>query len=371
MNSIKRIVLLGGGHAHVEVLRRFRMESPSNTHITLISPQRHTAYSGMMPGLVAGHYHWDECHIDLIALCGQGIRFQMTAARHIDPLRKSVLCDDGVAYPYDLLSIDVGSTSAVESIAGARQIGIPVRPVDLFLHEVERLVGRTVNDSVKTVAIVGGGAAGVELCLALRHRVGAGNPSIEFHLVSSLRRVLDGHNFVARACMRAQLRRNCVQVHLNKDVTSVEEDHLHLRDGTTLKFDAVVWATGAAAPAWLRASGLSLDARGFILTDEHLRSVSHPDVFAAGDVGSMRARAYPKSGVYAVRQGPPLAENLRRASLDQTLVRYIPQRRALALISTGARHAIASWGILAWSGKWVWRWKDSIDRKFMSRYRDA
>ena len=336
-----------------------------NVEVTLMSPRQHTAYSGMLPGWVAGHYRREECHIDLSALCGSAIRFCMSAARHADPVRKRVSSEDGSGHSYDLLSVDVGSESAVDAIRGAGEMGIRVRPVESFLQQVERLAELAARGEVGRIAVVGGGAAGVELCLALRHRIG--QSSTEFHLVSSSNRALDGHNFIARALIRTRLAQ--VRVHLNKHVTSVTEGRLHFRDGTALDAGVVIWATGAAAPSWLLPSGLALDPRGFILVDEHLRSVSHPEVFAAGDVASMQGRPYPKSGVYAVRQGPPLAENLRRTLQGQPLLRYSPQRRTLALISTGPRHAIASWGALAWSGAWVWDWKDGIDRRFMDRYR--
>jgi selenide, water dikinase len=146
---------------------------------------------------------------------------------------------------------------------------------------------------------------------------------------------------------------------------------LFLGDGERLAFDEVVWVTGAAAPAWPRASGLQTDGAGFIAVDAHLQSLSHPGVFAAGDIASMLDTPRPKSGVYAVRQGPPLAENLRRALRGEPLVTYHPQPRALALISAGDRYAVASYGPFTLSGAWVWRWKDRIDSAFMQRYRIA
>ncbi|MFN0316327.1 MAG: FAD-dependent oxidoreductase [Burkholderiales bacterium] len=364
--SPRQVLLLGGGHAHVEVLRRFRMAPVRGAGITLISPHQHATYSGMLPGWVAGHYKRAECCIDLAALCGPGIRLHGSAARHIDAARKRVLCEDGSEHSYDLLSVDVGSVSALDGIVGAGEAGVRVKPME-FGH-VEDLAGRMARGEARRIVIVGGGAAGVELCLALRHRTGRGKVHPEFHLVIASNTMLEGHNLIARMLVRRSLAQ--VRVHLGKQVVRATERSLHFLGGGTLEFDALIWATGAAAPAWLATSGLMLDARGFILVDEHLQSVSHASVFAAGDVASMRHHTIPKSGVYAVRQGPLLAENLRRALHGQTLQRYTPQARALALISTGPRHAIAAWGPLAWSGAWVWRWKDAIDRRFVERYRE-
>jgi selenide,water dikinase len=135
-----------------------------------------------------------------------------------------------------------------------------------------------------------------------------------------------------------------------------------------IEADAIVWATGAGAPALLAASALARDAAGFVTVGETLQSTSHANVFAAGVVATMVGHPRPRSGVYAVRQGPPLAHNLRAAVIGAALVRYIPQRRALAIITTGGRHAVATRGDWALAGGWVWRWKDWIDRRFMARY---
>ena len=128
--------------------------------------------------------------------------------------------------------------------------------------------------------------------------------------------------------------------------------------------------TGAGAPAWLAGSGLALDRDGFVRVAQNLQSVSHPTVFAAGDVAAY-AHPRPKSGVFAVRAGPPLADNLRRAANGEALSEWQPQKRALYLVATGGRHALGAWGPFGWWGGWVWHWKDRIDRAFMRRFGNA
>jgi len=132
--------------------------------------------------------------------------------------------------------------------------------------------------------------------------------------------------------------------------------------------DLIVWATGAAAVPWVGQSGLACDDRGFAAVNDGLQSPSHPFVFAAGDVAAMTNRPVPKAGVFAVRQGPVLAANLRSYLAGEPLRPFRPQPRYLSLMSTGDGHAIASWAGLAWQGRWVWAWKDRIDRAFMRRY---
>ena len=159
-----------------------------------------------------------------------------------------------------------------------------------------------------------------------------------------------------------------VVLHFDSPAVAVEPGAVVVAHGRRIAADRIVWAVAAAAQPWLAASGLACDARGFVRVDEALRSPSHPFVFAAGDCATQAQHPRPKSGVFAVRQGPPLAGNLRRVARGAPTTAYIPQRRALALITTGGRHAIASWGPFVAQGSWVWRWKDRIDRRFMAKY---
>lgn len=365
MPSARNIVLIGGGHAHVEVVRQVRLRVP-DARVTLISPYRHTLYSGMLPGLVAGHYALDQCRIDLAALCGDAVRLMQTRAQHIDTSARFVRCESGGEYPYDVLSIDVGSTSAVDAIDGASCAGVKVKPAEPFLQAVERL---TTKASRRRLVIVGGGVAGIEICLALAHQAHRSGAPLQSHLVTSSAQLAEYLGPLARYLLLRELRRWGVVVHVRKEVSHVADHQLRFRGGGELAFDELIWATGATAPSWIRGSGLDLDARGFIRVDAQLRSTSHADVFAAGDVAAVTSWNLPKSGVHAVRQGSILAHNLLAVHAGQTLSTYRPRPISLALISTGRRHAVASWGSLAFSGSWVWRWKDRIDQRFLRRYR--
>lgn len=363
---MKRLVLAGGGHAHVEVLRRFGVERPADAELVLVSPHAGTPYSGMLPGLVAGHYTRDECHIDLAPLARQaGARFVRTSVIGLDARGRCLALADGTRIDYDLLSLDTGSVPPVAAVEGAREHGIAVKPVDRFLDACNRL-DAAARAGAMTIAVVGGGAGGVELLLSLRHRLGASGAA-RFTLVTR-GELLSDHAPSVRRRLRRWLDHGAVQVVTGRGVVAVDADGLVLDDGSRIPAGWVVWVTGAVGPAWLDGSGLALDDRGFVLVDETLRAVSDPRVFAAGDVASMRDAPRPKAGVYAVRQGPGLADNLARALGGGSPRTLQLQRRALALIGTGGRHAIASWGPFAWEGRWVWRWKEAIDRKFMERY---
>jgi selenide,water dikinase len=368
---VKRVVLLGGGHSHIEVVRRCGAQPVPNAEITLVDAERFATYSGMLPGLIAGHYDFNDCHIDLARLAQRaGVRFVQSRARGIDTPRRQLELGDGGHLDYDLLSIDVGSTPPTAGIPGAADHAITVKPFAAFAQHWDRLIARARAGRLQKIVAVGGGAASVEVLLAMQYRLAqltAAGP-VEFALVTDARCVLPDHNAGTRAAIERLLSERGIALHLHVRVARVEPAAVVLSDAKRIAADAIIWATGAGAPTWLLDTGLAVDARGFIAIDEHLSSVSHADVFAAGDCATMAGHNYPKSGVYAVRQGPLLAENLHRALSGRPLANYRPQRLALSLISAGNRYAIASYGPFALAGAWVWRWKNHIDRKFVKQY---
>jgi selenide,water dikinase len=376
---VKDLVLLGGGHSHLAVLRRFGMRPLQGVRLTLVTRDVHTAYSGMLPGFIAGHYSYDDCHIDLRPLTHfAGARLYHAAATGLDLDGRRVLCDGRPAVPFDLLSIDTGSVPAAEDVPGASRYGLPVKPVERFLRSWEAVVERTRQAPEELrIGVVGGGAGGIELALSAQHRLrclrqesGRSPDDLRFHLVTDLPVILPTHNARARNKFRRILERHNVRVHVGSRVVRVEPDRVVCVRGQEIPHDVLFWVTNAAAPPWIRESGLATDESGFVQVDAHLQSLSHPGVFAAGDVAAMVESPRPKSGVFAVRQGPPLAENLRRAAQGQRLKPFRPQKQFLSLIGTGDRYAVASRARWSVEGQWVWRLKDWIDRRFMARYNE-
>jgi selenide,water dikinase len=246
-------------------------------------------------------------------------------------------------------------------------LGVSVKPVGVFLDAWQAVAdGRAAQ--IRRIAVVGAGAGGVELAFSMRARLRRAGRDTAVTLYGEAPDLLPSHAPAARLRIRAALEARGIGMVFGHRVERVLNDGLRLSDGSTAEAQWIVWATGAAAPSWLRSSGLALDAAGFIAVDACLRSVSHPAVFAAGDVATVSNHVRPKSGVYAVRQGPPLAANLLRALAGAAPQPFRPQKRTLALLSTGDGEAIASWGPFAAGGAWAWRWKDRIDRGFMGRY---
>ena len=372
---VKDLVLVGGGHSHVAVLKRFGMKPVPGVRLTLICRDVHTPYSGMLPGFVAGHYSFDETHIDLGALSRfANARFFHSDVSGLDLTEKRVLCDNRPSIPYDLLSINIGSAPRTADVPGATETAVPVKPINRFLERWEALRHRAMTHSGKLrVAVVGGGAGGVEILLAIQHRLRAERGAaeeIEYHLFSGTETILPTHNETVRKTFAQVLKDRGVTVHTGQAVVEVTPGHLRTKDGQTIDADEILWVTAAGAAPWPAKAGLATDAAGFIAVGDTLQSTSHDTVFAAGDIASMVNYPRPKSGVFAVRQGPPLAKNLRRALLSQPLKPFAPQKRFLGLISTGDKYAVASRSNWSFKGKYVWRWKDWIDQRFMRKFNE-
>ena len=366
------LVLIGGGHSHLFVLRHLAMHAPPGLRVTLVTRDLHTPYSGMLPGFVAGHYRHEQAHIDLQPLARRaGIRVIHAEVRAIDTAAGQVLIDGRPPLDYDLLSINIGSRPATPP--GALDSGqLAVKPVDRFIRDWQRLEqDLAAIEGPLQLAIVGGGAGGVELALSLDYRcrqLAALQDRLRISIVTDQDRLLPGHNARVRRIFEDLLDKRGIEVRYQFTAAGSTADGLRSATGAELEADRVIWVTHASAPEWLRDSGLQLDANGFVAVSPALQSLSHENVFAAGDIAAVVAYPRPKSGVFAVRQGLPLAKNLVRVARGQALRAFKPQRQFLSLISTGERYAVASRGGWALQGRWCWWLKDWIDRRFMRRF---
>ena len=375
---VKDVVLVGAGHSHVTVLRMFGMKPVPGVRLTLISREVHTPYSGMLPGLIAGHYSFDDTHIDTGPLTRfAGARLYQDEVIGLDVDGRQVICRHRPPVHYDVLSLDIGSTPNTAGIPGAGEHAIPVKPIDGFIGRFEALVARVLARKARTrVALVGAGAGGVELLLSVAHRLrheatraGFDARGLSFVLVSASD-ILPAFPAAFRARFRAILADRGITVVTGAAVDRVEAGQLY-RDGQApVEADEILWTTQAAPARWLAQTGLPLDPKGFLKVDETLRVAGHDNVFAAGDTITFATRELPKSGVYAVRAGPVLADNIRRTLTGRALRPFRPQREALYLVSTGGRHAVGTRNGLVVEGAWVWLWKDWIDRRFMRKFND-
>ncbi len=374
----RHLVLIGGGHAHVFVLRAFGLNPLAGVSLTLIAKELDAPYSGMLPGFVAGHYSLEECQIDLRPLARfAGARLVHGSAAAIDRERREVAVAGHSPVPYDVLSIDVGITPDLSGIAGAETHALAVKPVSLFAPKWQHLLSAAHRiDGPRRIVAVGGGAAGVELILAAREALTRrsvtgqhGEAPFEFSLLTS-GGVLPSHNRRAQILARTHLQRAGVTVVEGESVVEIGSDHVRLRSGRVLPCDAAIVSTRAKAPSWFAGTGLQRDAGGYLAVRPTLQTYTDPSICAAGDCAAVIEHPREKAGVFAVRQGPVLAENLRRILTQAAPPQpFVPQRKFLTLVSLGDKRAIASRGRIAVSGRWAWVWKDWIDRRFMTMFK--
>ncbi|MDP5208567.1 selenide, water dikinase SelD [Microbulbifer sp. 2205BS26-8] len=366
------IVLVGGGHAHAIVLQMWAMNPLPGARLTLVSPQVQTAYSGMLPGLVAGHYALDETHIDLARLCrAASARFVQACAHQIDPVSRKVSLLGRPPLEYDLLSLDVGATPARE-LPGS-ELAMPIKPIGHFFRFWQKLQEQVQKTHVPLkLGVVGGGAGGCELAMAMAHALGEQvlSGQVEIHLIHAADNIPQDYPALARKLTMRELNRLGVHLHRNWPVTEITEPGVRNDRGELLELDRVLLSTNACAPPWLADSRLTLDEKGFVLVDRKLRAQGRQEIFAAGDVASFSTQPLPKAGVYAVRQGPILFHNLRATLTGQPLKVFRPQKRFLSLLSCGGKRAIVVRNRVAAAGNLLWHWKDHIDRTFMRRFSD-
>jgi NADH dehydrogenase FAD-containing subunit len=382
--SIKKLVFLGAGHAHLYALAAFKKAPRIDTDIHLITPYDHVAYSGMVPGLVAGHYSTDDCTISIPDLLDNSnissvIKITYAACTGIDTATQHLRLSNGTVLHYDVLSLDTGSVMDKDvidaQIQGAKEHAVFVRPMEQFVKLWPQVLAHAQTRALR-ISVIGAGATGIELAMALQYQL----PHCHISLITGPVPPATGYSpNVQKRVMQALKQRNITV--LQDSCVRMDATQLYLASGANLACDMPILTIGGHAPSWLADTGLALDERGYLAVNAFQQSTSHPNVFAAGDIASRVDTPHAKSGVFAVRTGPALYANLL-ASLMQPSKRHPLKQhpvvqRTLNLISCGNKSAIACWGTswgtfptsLTLQGHWVWRWKYVIDQRWMRLYK--
>lgn len=374
---MKRLLLAGAGHAHLNVIRNLAAQPWPGVEVTLICPYPRQIYSGMIPGWIAGHYMLDQCAAPLAGLLEKaGIHWIQDSICGMDAanatpqggfLKGAVDCQNGTKISYDVISIDTGAQVESSALSTSGAPLLPIRPLEQFAIGWKAIEAALVASGAARLAIIGGGAAGVELALAVDYALRQQLPvdKVAVVLVSS-GTLLTGHAPGVVKRVDKLLKSRGIALHSGR--ASGHEEGLILDSGDLLACDCIIAATGVAPPDWLASSGLALCERGFIAVGDGQQSTSHSNVFAAGDVSSRIDFPHAKSGVYAVRAGPVLTINLQNTLNGKPPAPYQPQKRSLYLLATGPKEAILSWGTFSAGGGWAWTLKDWIDRRFMRQY---
>jgi len=382
---LSKLVLIGGGHSHsvalLSWLKNSLHQSPTFpdrpiADITLITPNVQTVYSGSVPGHLAGWWNREACEIDVMGLAvSLGIEVVLDEAIGLDLAQQCVICRNHGPIAFDILSLDIGSTPQIPAMPSQRII--PMKPMGLLLNSLEPYLKLGLSETLPetlSIAIVGGGLGGVEVALSLKERLGN---QLDLSLICRSQTIAPSQSKAIQNLLTQELKSGSIRVYLNTTVNSVQENtnsvNLILNSGecsSNLSCDVSLWATQATSPQWIGDSGLRTDDRGFVLVDRTLRSVSHSNVFASGDIATMQNTPQPKAGVLAVRQGKIIGHNLQRSLANQSLQVFNPQSRYLNLVSLGDRRAAASYGEFTMTAKivqpWLWHWKKTIDNGFVA-----
>ncbi|MFQ5719664.1 MAG: FAD-dependent oxidoreductase [Acidobacteriota bacterium] len=371
--KVVQVLLVGGGHAHLEVVRRFMLASPPWMQLTLVSAYPSHHYSGMVPGFLTGVYSEEEIRFDLAALAARaGARFILGRATSLDPAACAVTLEDGQTLTYDLVSFGIGSTPAGGDTPEVSRHATVVKPMSRAValrHRLAALAGMASSSVAAHVVVVGGGAAGVEIACAAATVLDDAQARREITIIEGSDAVLRHYSARFRSRAEAVLAARSIDIRRRTRVVAVHPDHVVLDDARTLPADLTVWMTGARGVPFLASSSLSVDAGGFLLVDDALRSIDDVRVMAAGDCATpIHHPETPKAGVYAVRHGPVLWDSLLAASTGAAMPRYRPQPGFLSILNTGVGQALLRYRKLISHSRWAWRLKDGIDRRFMRRY---
>ncbi|ASK19950.1 MULTISPECIES: FAD-dependent oxidoreductase [unclassified Halomonas] len=386
---MKNLVLIGAGHAHAFVLEAFAQHPDPSIAITVVSDSALSAYSGSVPAWLAGECTLRETQIDVAALSQRaGARLITSPAVALDPTKRQLALANGEAIHFDVASFNVGSTVRLPEQPFLEKHGkqnpylLAMRPLSSLHHRWQALrekVDQCPQGSTQRVVSVGGGAAGCETLMSVLAQLRQQRSDITWQgaLVSASTTLLPDAGRLPRWLTQRALRRAGVTVLHGERGQALIAGGVHTSKGELIDADIVLWATGAVGQPWLQDTPLPLDKRGFIQVNKTLEVAGQPRLFAAGDCAAfnqprhsspLSSSPLPKAGVYAVRQGPVLAENLRAACHNEPLAEWKPPKRVLALIGTGDGHAIASRGAIGFSGRWVWEWKKRIDARFIARF---
>ena len=371
--SRRHVVLLGIGHTNAHVLRMWKMHALPDTDLTCISDNTIATYSGMLPAVLAGQIPPERMEIDLVRLCGvSGARLLTNSVTGINHQKREINFVDRPPVPFDVLSIGIGSTASTEGVAIDSESFVMIKPMQSFLDRLGKAVKSVKQRSEEKelkIVVVGSGVAGVEIafCIpAFIKSVSDRTPNVQ--LITRSRQILPSLEDKTRALVSQEFANRGVNVRCSSNVTHVDSTSVQLEDGSAIDADLVIWATNASRPSLLKELGLELDDRGFLATDNTLQSPTTKGIFAVGDTGTIVSENLAKAGVYAVRQGPVLWENIRRSLDGVALQKYEPQRSFMKLINLGDGRAVGQWKSFSYSGRAMMRLKERIDGRFMDKF---
>lgn len=356
---MKRLVLAGAGPPQLALLEGLAAGHVKAVDPVLVVPDPVYVHDPMQPGWLAGRHDEAAMSIDLRAFAERaGCRYVEGEVRRVDAAARVIELADGRTERWEALSLARNSIPCDARVPGAAEFTIPVRPM-ARAREILPAITRaqqTFDQREIRVAVIGASSRGFETACALRARLRHDGTSATIMLVDGEPHLLPDCQPAAGSLAERVLRRLTIGSALGARVAELSRRGLRLNSGAIIPADVVVWTIGHVPPAGLRDSGLALDERGFVEVDATLRSVSHPDVFVAGA---------------SADTGTVLTDNVAAFCSDAPsprFRRYQPPGRQFTLLDCGDGSALLGYGAIAREGRMAMRLKDSLDRRFLSRY---
>ncbi|MCB2313567.1 FAD-dependent oxidoreductase [Clostridium tagluense] len=369
MEKIKRLLLVGGGHTHIFLIKQFCLNPIPGFEVLLVSDSNYQYYSGMAAGYVEGFYNLDEISFDLKKMCKHGgVEFIHGRITGIDAQNRCVTLESNEIVYFDILSVDTGSDMAGKSVHGVLKYACCIKPLENLFTLRGNFMENIANGS--QVVIAGAGAAGIEMAFALKVLSDKIKKNIKITLVHSGNLILKGYHENVREITLRMLSKDKIEVLSNHKILRISEKNIFMESGKQIKYDFLIWAAGPKANPLYKASGFKVDADGYMMVNSYLQSVDYDFVFGAGDCISFYEFSYVKKvGVYAIREAPHLYNNILKFIRNDGLKEYIPQKNYMAIISSGNKKGIMQYKGMAISGGACWKLKDFIDCKFMKKFK--
>lgn len=368
MSRIKTILMIGGGHGHLYLLKQLMTEKIPGYRIVLISEGRRQYYSGMAAAYMEDIYTDQDISVDLKKICDAGhVTFIEGIVEFVEPVKKYVVTQDGTKHYFDLASFDTGSRTMIEHIPGAGQFGKKVKPLE-ELSEIKSMI-KTSTINKTRIVIIGGGSSSVELSLAIKKYGMKQKKELEVTVISGNSGILSDYKMKLRKIGEKKLRKEKVNVIKGTRVTAIKKNDILMTAGMTMPFDLVLLATGSTAHPLYKVSGLKTDKKGYMMVNPYLQNVAYPYIFGIGDCIAFEDYTYVKKvGVYAVREAEFLWTNLNNFINNEELMAYKPQKKYLSILSLGDKIGVLEFHGIVAAGKWVWQLKNRIDVSFIKQF---
>ena len=364
----KKLVLIGGGHSHILLLKKLGMKPIKGLNITLITPEPELVYTGMLPAAILGSYSFDQINIDLIKLANFAkCRIIFEAVDKINLNKKEIYLDDRMPFGFDILSIDIGINYQLSNISGAEKFSIPVKPFNNFIHNWRKFVSNlTIKKNIIELSIIGAGAAGCELALCINHKIKSLGREPKIYLIDK-KEIAGNLPAQAKNKILKLLKENKIILRNNINISSIAKGKIHIEDGEIISSDLILSVAGGKPHNWLSETDLNLK-NGFVSVNQSLQSISHDFVFASGDCASIINIPTQKAGVFAVRAAPFLYQNIQNYVIKKTLKKYNPQKKFLQALTISNKKALMFWGDITLLGFIPWLIKDFVDRSFIKKF---